>query len=120
MATLTVLTMAAVTGGLKALVSAAGGGDQFANPSDARTYLEVLNGSGGSITVTITAQNTTFAVPGKGNLTAANGGGAVAAGAARVFGPFPAEIYNDSSGNVQVTYSGVTSLTVQAIKVPAP
>lgn len=120
MATLTVLSMTNL-GSLKALVAATGGGDQFANPTDERTYLEVANGGGGSITVTITAQNTSFpGGPNVGTLTASNAGGAVVNGTTRVFGPFPARIYNDANGNVQVTYSGVTTVTVQALRIPAP
>lgn len=119
MATLTpaVITEAGVAISLSA---AAGGGDQFANPSDARTYLHVNNGGGGSITVTITAQVASAQVPGKGLMTKANGGGSVANGAAKVFGPFPAEMFNDANGNVQVTYSGVTSVTVGAFRLPQP
>ena len=119
MATLTPAIIA--EGGVAlAAVAAAGGGDQFANPNDARTFLEVINGGAGAITVTITAQTASFNVPGRGTLTKANGGGSVAAGATKLFGPFAADAFNDSSGNVQVSYSGVTSVTVQAFRLPAP
>lgn len=119
MATLTVATIAEAGVALSA-VAAAGGGDQFINAGDARTFLYVNNGGGSSITVTITAQVASASVPGKGLMTKANGGGSVTNGTAKLFGPFPAEMFNDASGYVQVTYSGVTSVTVQAFRLPAP
>lgn len=100
--------LASPTGTLLATASAAGGGDTFA-PGDAVKFVAV-NGSGGSITVTfdsITPSN-------YGD--DANTGGAVAAGATRIFGPFPASRYaNATTGLVGVTYSGVTSLTVYVL-----
>lgn len=101
------------------LASAAGGGDSFANDSSGRVILVVTNGSGGSITVTCTPATASIAVPGYGTLTKATGCGAVGAGATKIFGPFPTT-YNDSNGRVAVTYSGVTSLTVGAFRVPSP
>lgn len=113
MATLTVNVVNAQAGlrtdNLK--VAAAGGGDAFAPGAD--TYFEVLNGGGGSITVT-------FATPGTvaGNAIA-DGGGTVTNGQSREFGPFPGDQYADlTTGLVTVTYSGVTSVTVCAKKIP--
>ena len=40
---------------------------------------------------------------------------AVGAGAQKIIGPIPAA-FNDASGNVAVTYSGVSSVTVGAIQ----
>lgn len=100
------------------MASAAGGGDTFANANDERTILMVTNGGGGSITVTITAQDTSETVPGFGTVSKANGGGSVGAGATKLFGPFPAAAFNNSSGEVAVTYSGVSSVTVAALRVP--
>lgn len=116
-----VLTVTDVTeaGVAMTLASAAGGGDSFANDSSGRTFLVVTNGSGGSITVTITPATASVFVPGHGTLTKAAGGAAVAAGVTKIFGPFPTT-YNDSSGRVAVTYSGVTSLTVGVFRVPSP
>ena len=94
--------------------AAASGGDVFAN--DGETYFAVTNGGGSSVTVTITAQNTSTTKTGFGTVTKANGGAAVAAGDTDVFGPFPTGAFNNSSGQVAVTYSGVTSVTVAAFK----
>lgn len=116
MATLTVADI--VEAGVTYTLAAAGGsGDVFPNDNDNRTFLAVANASGGSITVTITAQDTTETVPGFGTVTKSNGGGSVANGATKLFGPFPAAAYNNSSGQVSVTYSGTTSVTVAAFKV---
>jgi hypothetical protein len=106
MATLTVQATTAAGVTPAAAVSAAGGGDQFAN--NGKTMLEIVNGGVGSITATIASQNpcsqgathnTTITIP---------------AGETRRAGPFDPARYNDGSGNVQVTYSGVTSVTVRA------
>lgn len=113
MATLTVQD-AAETGG-HTLSAAAGGGDQFKN--DGRTFLLVLNEDASGITVTVTAQATAFSDALMGPATKSDGGGAVAAGKAALFGPFKQAAFNDSSGFVQVTYSAVTSVTVAAIKM---
>jgi hypothetical protein len=88
--------------------AAAGGGDSVA-PND-RGYLHYKNGSGGSITVTVV-------VPGNTKYGQANPDVAVAipAGAERLIGPFPSDLVNTSTGLVDITYSGVSSLTVAAI-----
>lgn len=90
-------------------VAAAGGGDQFTN--NGKTLLKVVNGSGGSITVTIAAQRSCD----QGSTH--NIANAVAAGATELMGPFDPARYSDASGFVQVTYSGVTSLTVVPISL---
>lgn len=91
------------------LVAASAGGDSFAN--DGRVILRVQNGGASSITVTATAT-------GQCNQGALhNATGSVSAGATNDFGPFPASQFNDGSGNVNVTYSAVTSVTVAAIRI---
>lgn len=98
-----------------ALVAAAGGGDAFA-PGD-RTFLRVNNGGGGAITVTI-ATPATVDAGGGATLAIADGGGSVTNAQSRLFGPFPASLYADpSTGLVNVTYSGVTTVTVGAFKL---
>jgi hypothetical protein len=84
-----------------------------------RTFLHVKNGSGGSIDVTITTPNTVD------GLAVADLVVAVPAGEERMIGPFPRiyEAYdtdNSIESAIQATYSSVTSLTVAAIKLPAP
>ena len=80
------------------------------------TLLLVTNGSGGSITVTIQA---TQEVSG---LAVADAGGAVAAGATRLFGPLPARLFAQAAdavtgpNQVLVDYSAVTTVTRAVIR----
>lgn len=116
-----ILTVTAVTtaGALingAGLTAAAGGGDSFVNTG--REYLVVNNASGGSITVTFSSNGAGAVCSFGKTSTAHDEGGAVAAGATRVFGPFKPAQFNDSNGRVQVTYSGVTSLTVNPFSFP--
>jgi len=110
MATLTVGQV--VPAGLNdALVAAAGGGDSFL-PSD-KTLIRVNNGGAGAITVTII----TAATAAQG-LAIADAGGSVPNAQSRLFGPFPAELYADpADGLADITYSGVTTVTVGAFKL---
>lgn len=120
------LTVAKISGGTRALssstetwtglleptkVGAAAGGDQF--PNDGRTVLEVLNGGGGSINVTVVQQNAD-ADGYKENKVMAVANGATLG---RRLGPFEKNLFDDANGNVQVTYSGVTSVTVAAVSL---
>lgn len=97
-----------LTGLTEALVAAAGGGDSFDN--NGQCVFVVNNGSGASITVTFDDPNT----PNPGNAAQFNPDVAVVipAGQKRYIGPFPPFRFNDPNGRVNVTYSGVTSLTV--------
>ncbi len=114
MATLTPVS-AALTGATFSPAAASGGGDQFANPRGS-AFLYVKNGSGGSLSVTMAAVMTTRPAEGAyPAMTVGNNVVAVPAGAERLIGPVPSA-YNDGNGNVQLTYSGVTSLTVAVIQ----
>ncbi|HRF46994.1 MAG TPA: hypothetical protein PLC98_05145 [Anaerolineales bacterium] len=109
MATLTVQEVAR-TGLAPSYVAAAGGGDAI--PNDGRTMLHIKNGGGSSITLTVVTQATVL-----GNAVA-DDAIAVPNGGERMVGPFPPSIYNDVNQLVQLTYSGVTTVTVAAIRVP--
>lgn len=95
--------------------SAAAGGDSVANPRG-NTILRITNGGGSSITATIAAgANPTRPADGQfPAMTLANQAVSIAAGATKLIGPIPTA-FNDSGGNVQITYSAVTSVTVEAI-----
>ena len=108
MATLTVQDVNS-GGAVPTYAAAAGGGDQFSN--DGKTMIHVKNGSGGSITVTVASQ--VSCSQGATHNTAV----AIAAGAEKMIGPFPTDRYNDANGFVQLTYSGVTSLTLGAFQL---
>ena len=84
--------------------SAAGGGDAFLNTG--REFIEIANGSGSSINVTIATQSTVD------GLAVADRVVAVGAGETKKIGPFPKGAYNDSDGKVQVTYSAAGSVTI--------
>ena len=93
------------------LAAAAGGGDSFAN--DGRTSFRVVNGGVGAITVTFDSPNTcdfTIAANAAHDLAVS-----VPNGESREIGPFSQARFNDTNGRVQVTYSGVTSVTVAAV-----
>lgn len=84
--------------------SAAVGGDRF-TPGDT-TCIEVVNGSGGAITVTVDSKvNSNFG-------TDVNVSVVVGAGARAKIGPFPAQRFAAPDGLGDISYSGVTSLTV--------
>lgn len=109
MATLTVRSTP-IEGGTGDLTtsSAAGGGDVF--PNDGQTFFFVSNGSGGQITVTFTTAQTVDGLDIEDPaFTIENGGFGI-------FGPFPTKRFNNSSGQVAVAYSGVTSVVVAAFK----
>ena len=90
-------------------VAAAGGGDQFLNNGD--HFFHAINASGGDIIIT-------FASPSQHKgLDIENPAVTVTAGEERFIGPFPSGVFNDASGYVQVTYDGVTSLTVAVLKL---
>jgi len=92
--------------------SASAGGDTvaLASPTDDRTYLQVTNGGGSPITVTLADPGTTPA----GNTTTAPAV-SVAAGATRLF-PLNPNLVNTSTGLISISYSAVTTVTVAAIR----
>jgi hypothetical protein len=75
-------------------------------------------GGVGSINVTIPAQRTSARVKGAGTLTISDIVVAVANGAEKIIGPIP-EAYINASGNITVNYSGTSSVTAGAFKLPA-
>jgi hypothetical protein len=98
-------------GVVRTLTSAAGGGDTFLVDKDA-TMLYVFNGGGGSITVTIATPGTLsgFAI---GDVAVT-----LTAGTERFIGPLPSAYFADpATGHASVTYSGVASVTVAALKL---
>ncbi len=113
----TALTVAdiAKTGLLLAQVAAAAGGNYFDN--DGAVFLQISNGDSTSTNVTIDAfpSGNVFGTP--DDLTVTDRVIAIAAGATKLIGPFQKATYNDGSGDVHVSYSKVTALTVQALRL---
>lgn len=99
------------------LVAATGGGDSFFMTG--RDLLVVNNGGGGSITVTIST--VVAAVPDNFGVTNAAHDKAFTVGAGKlaILGPFSLFRFKDANGNAQVTYSGVTTVTVGVLRVSA-
>lgn len=98
---------ASLTGLAPTFTAAAAGGDAFVN--DGRTLLYVKNGGASEITVTVNSQqpcnygfdhDLQVAIPASGE---------------RIIGPFRQDRFNDANGQVVVTYTAVTSVTVAAI-----
>lgn len=93
-------------------VAADNAGDKWANSG--REYIEVTNGSGGAVTLTFPIQ---ARIDGQApsSLTVS-----VPAGDVLAIGPFPANWYNDTLGNANVTYSSVTSVKIAVVQmIPA-
>ncbi len=100
---------ASLTGLSPTFGSAAEGGDSFSNSG--REYIHVKNGHSGSQTVTVNSQ--TLCNYGSDHDVAV----AIPAGEERIIGPFPKDRFNDAGGLVQLTYSGVTALTIAVVRV---
>jgi hypothetical protein len=101
------------TAGLAYTTAAAtGGGDtvQLASATDVGTFLIVKNGGGSPITVTIADPGSTAA----GN-TGTAPAVSVAAAATTLFPLLPAQV-NPATGLISIAYSGVTTVTVAAIR----
>lgn len=92
--------------------AAAGGGDTFTPGED--VVLHVKNGGVAPITVTVVTPNTSV-----GGLAIADSVTSVPNAGDRFIGPFPAQHFARSSdGKVDITYSGVTSVTLAVLKAP--
>jgi len=90
-------------------VACAAGGDAF--PNSGNTFIHVKNAHTEAWVVTVDSvkacsqgydHNSIVSVP---------------AGEERMIGPFPRGRFNDANGKVQITYDGVTALTIAAIEV---
>jgi hypothetical protein len=108
MATLTAATVSR-TGVDVAGAAADVAGDEWANTG--YEFVEVKNGSGSSINVTLDIQATLDGAAVTDPVVA------VAAGATKIIGPFPKGIYNNSTtGRARIAYSAVTSVTTKVLK----
>lgn len=106
-----------ISGAVATAVSAAVGGDAIPNPRG-NVMVLVTNGGGSSITATLAATQTARpADPTFPPMTLGNQAVSIAAGVAKLIGPIP-PAFNDVNGFVQMTYSAVTSVTVQVIQPP--
>lgn len=79
-------------------------------PNNGQVLLHVKNGSGASINVTIA---TSVAMDG---LELPDRVVAVPANSEKIIGPFPPKTYNTASGELLVTFSSVTTVTIAALR----
>jgi hypothetical protein len=102
------VTLAGLT---PAFTPAAGGGDTF--PNDGNCLVEFKNTDGSPVTVTI-------ATPAKvDGMDVADLVVVVPATTGnKLLPPLQTHIFNDANGNVSMTYSGVTALTVAVFRLP--
>lgn len=90
--------------------AAAAGGDAF--PSSGKEFIHIKNGHTSPQTVTVNSQ------------AACNRGFdhdvavVVTNAQERMIGPFPKDRFNDSADKIQLTYSGVTALTIAIVRLP--
>lgn len=104
MATYTV--QSAVATGLTPTANAVSASDDFTN--DGRTVLRVVNGSGGSLTVTAVTSYT------QDGMALADNPVTVADGVTKIVGPFPVRSYGSTT---TVQYSATSSVTAECVKV---
>jgi hypothetical protein len=107
MATLTV-TQISIAGVVDTPAAVAAGGDVFANSG--REWVEIINGDSNPTTVTFATPATVQGVAIDNPTVTVN------AGARKKVGSFPPELFNNSSGQVAMTYSNSTSITVGVYK----
>lgn len=97
-------------------VAAAGGGDAMACGSG--MMLEVVNGGGAPITVTLNIPAARTYEP---NVAITSPAVSVTNGTTRWFGPIDAQTFADTvTGLLSITYSGVTTVTVAAVQLSQP
>ena len=115
MATLTTQTITRA-GNVITPVAAAGGGDAMATGSG--MMLEVVNGGGSPITVTLNIPAARTYEP---NVAITSPAVSVTNGTTRWFGPIDAGTFTDPvTGLCSITYSAVTSVTVAAVQLTQP
>jgi hypothetical protein len=108
MAVLTV-TQLAQAGTEVTPVAADVAGDEF--PIDTKTSFRIINGGGGSITVTVASQ-----LPAEPGLTPEDLEVPVPAGESREILFSPSKPWADENGRAQITYDGVTDVDVAAVR----
>ena len=88
-------------------------GDKVANTG--KQFFHVQNDSGSAITATVVPEITTVVDPLLGTLKKENAVLNLAAGEEGFLGPFETKAFNDSSGNIKITCSAVSSVKLAAL-----
>ena len=114
MATLTVQPIIEA-GTAQSYATADSGGDVA--PNDGTVFLHAKNAHGSATrTITITPQTTSFNDSVYGTLTKSAVAITVAAGGSKFIGPFKPDSYNNSSGQIVITYSdSAANITIAAL-----
>jgi hypothetical protein len=99
----------------ESFASAAALGDTFVDNGRQETFVEINNGSGGEIDVTINGVPASVVVAGVGPLTVPDMLVVVGAGARKLIGPFPSA-YRTAAGVVSIAYEAVSSVTVRVLR----
>lgn len=92
-------------------------GNSIANPNG-RCTLEVTNGAGSPVTVTVTT-NQSYNTAG-GAHAVADEAITVTNGTSKIIGPWDPGLYNDATGNVLIDWSSGTTITARAIALGTP
>lgn len=90
--------------------------DTFTDDGLERTFVEVTNGGGSPINVTVPDVTTSVNVPGVGAVTPGDRVIAVTNGERRLIGPFPSA-YRTNAGLVTLQFSGTTSVTANVFRL---
>lgn len=98
----------------RALAAANADGSKFINTG--KEFIELVNGGGGDITVTINYNPDNRAALNPSGLAVGDRAVVVTAGEARLIGPFPPSQFSDSTNYAHMTFSGVGSLTVAVLR----
>jgi hypothetical protein len=80
-------------------------------------YFHVRNESASSVTATVVPVITTVIDPGLGELVKENAVLTLAAGEAGFLGPFETKAFNSPEGQITLTFTSVTSVTVAALYI---
>ena len=94
-----------------AYAAAANGGDEFVNDGK-RTFVHILNANAATRTITFETPKTVagLAVAELAVVVPVTPG-------EQMIGPFPSDVFNDSDGKVQMTYSTEVDLTIAVLKI---
>lgn len=99
------------SGLVNALAAANADGYYMTNDGDKRTFLEVANGGGSPITLTIQSTAT------RDGLAVADKTVEIAAGQRVNVGPFKPSLYNRPDDTIYIDFTAVTSVTIAAFKL---
>lgn len=86
-------------------------GNTVANPNS--DVFLILKSATGTASVMITARDATVEIPGYGPLTKSNMTISISSGDTKIVGPFVSRSWNSSSGNIVLSYIGLSTASVQ-------